>query len=73
MQQQTLNTKGKENPTYLDSQMVTRTQINLGQKGVVAYFVKAMKHYKDKEMLVVPFNMDNHCVTLLISTTDDQV
>jgi predicted SnoaL-like aldol condensation-catalyzing enzyme len=53
--------------------MVTRTQINLGQKGVVAYFVKAMKHYKDKEMLVVPFNMDNHCVTLLISTTDDQV
>jgi hypothetical protein len=32
-----------------------------------------MKHYKDKEMLVVPFNTGAHCVTLSISTTCDQV
>jgi hypothetical protein len=32
-----------------------------------------MKHYKDKEMLVVPFNTGNHWVTLSISTKYDQV
>jgi Ulp1 family protease len=32
-----------------------------------------MSHYKDKEMLVIPFNMGNHWVTLSISTTYDQV
>jgi hypothetical protein len=37
------------------------------------YFVKAMAHYKDKEMLVAPFNMGNHSVTLSISTMYDQV
>jgi hypothetical protein len=59
MQQQTLNKKGKESPAYLDPQMAMRTQIHLRRKDVVAYFVKAMKHYKDKEMLVIPFNMGN--------------
>jgi hypothetical protein len=39
--------------------MVMRTQIHLSQKEVVAYFIKAIKYYKDKEMLVVPFNMGN--------------
>jgi hypothetical protein len=56
MQQLTLNKKGKESPAYLDPQMVMRTQMHLSRKDVVAYFVKAMKHYKDKKMLVVPFN-----------------
>jgi hypothetical protein len=51
---------GKESPVYLDPQMVMRTHIHLGQKDIVAYFVKAMSHYKDKEMLVVPFNTGNH-------------
>jgi hypothetical protein len=32
-----------------------------------------MRHYKDKEMLVVPFNTGNHWVTLSISTKYDQV
>jgi hypothetical protein len=74
MQQQTHNKKGKESPTYLDLQMVMRTNVHLSQKDVVVYFVKAMKHYKDdKEMLVVPFNMGNHWVNLSISTKYDQV
>jgi hypothetical protein len=73
MQQQTHNKKGKESPAYLDPQMVMRTHIHLSQKDVVQYLVKAMTHYKDKEMLVIPFNMDNHWVTLYISTTYNQV
>jgi hypothetical protein len=73
MQQQTLNTKGKENPTYLDSQMAMRTQIHLSRKDIVAYFVKAIKHCKDKKMLVVLFNTGNHLITLSISTKYDQV
>jgi hypothetical protein len=32
-----------------------------------------MRHYRDKEVLVVPFNMGNHWVTLAISTKYDQV
>jgi hypothetical protein len=73
MQQLTLNKKGKESPTYLNPQMATRTQISLSQKEVVAYFVKAMKHYKDNEMLVVLFNMGNHVVTQSICTKYDQI
>jgi hypothetical protein len=53
--------------------MVTRINVHLNRTEVVAYFVKAMTHYKDKEMLVVLFNTGNHCVTLSISTTYDQV
>jgi hypothetical protein len=51
--------KEKESPAYLDPQMAMRTNVHLNRKDV-AYFVKAIKHYKDKEMLVVPFNMGNH-------------
>jgi hypothetical protein len=43
------------------------------QKDVVVYFVKAMRHYSDKEILVVPFNTGNHWVTLAISINYDQV
>jgi hypothetical protein len=32
-----------------------------------------MRHYIDKEMLVIPFNTGNHWVTLSISTKYDQV
>jgi hypothetical protein len=64
MQQQTLNKKGNESPTYLDPQMAMRTSIHLCQLDIVAYFVKAMRHYKDKEMLVVPFNTSNHWVPI---------
>jgi hypothetical protein len=74
MQQQTLNKKGKESPAYLDPQMAMRTNVHLNQPDVVAYFVKAMRHYKDdKEILVVPFNMGKHWVALSISTKYDQV
>jgi hypothetical protein len=73
MQQQTLNKKGNESPTYLDPQMATRTQIHIRRQDVVAYFIKAMKHYKDKEMLILLFNMGNHWVTLSISTNYEQV
>jgi hypothetical protein len=50
MQQQTLNKKGMESPTYLALQIVMRTHIHFGRKDVIAYFVKAMSHYKDKEI-----------------------
>jgi hypothetical protein len=74
MQKQTHNRKGKESPAYLDPQMVMRTQIRLSWKEVVAYFVKAMKHYNDdKEMLVIPFNTGVHWVNLSISTKYDQI
>jgi hypothetical protein len=59
MQQQTINKKGKESPAYLDPQMVTKTQLSLNQADIVKYFVKAMRHYKDKDMLVVSFNTGN--------------
>jgi hypothetical protein len=60
MQQQTLNRNGIKSPAYLDPQMAMRTHIHLGQKDIVAYFVKAMSHYKDKETLVISFNIANH-------------
>jgi hypothetical protein len=54
--------------------MAMRTNVHLNRTDVVTYFVKAMRHYKDdKEMLVIPFNMGNHWVTLSISTNYDQV
>jgi hypothetical protein len=66
---------GKESPAYIDPQISMRTNLLVvnSRKDVVAYFVKAMRHYSDKEILVVPFNMGNHWVTLAISTKYDQV
>jgi hypothetical protein len=32
-----------------------------------------MRHYRDKEILVIPFDTGNHWVTLSISTKYDQV
>jgi hypothetical protein len=62
MQQQTLYRMGKESPAYLDPQILMRTnlQISSRQQDVVAYFAKAIKYYRDKKLLVVPFNMGNH-------------
>jgi hypothetical protein len=53
---------GKESPAYLDPQILMRTnlQISSRQQDVVAYFAKAIKYYRDKKLLVVPFNMGNH-------------
>jgi hypothetical protein len=53
MQQQTLHKIGNESPVYLDMQIATRTNLYTSRQEVVAYFAKAMKHYRDKEMLVV--------------------
>jgi hypothetical protein len=65
----------KESPAYLDPQISMRTNLLAAssRKDVVAYFVKAMRHYSNKEILVIPFNMSNHWVTLAISTKYDQV
>jgi hypothetical protein len=71
MQQQTRHKKGEESPVYLDPQMMMRTNLHINQQDVVAYFVKAMRHYKDNEILVVPFNTSKHWVTLSISTKYD--
>jgi hypothetical protein len=73
MQQQTLHKMGKESHAYLDPQKAVRTNLHTSQQEVVAYFVKAMRHYRDKEMLVIPFNTGNHYVTLSIFTKYDQV
>jgi hypothetical protein len=73
MQQQTLHKIGKESPAYIDPQIMTRPNLKTSPQEVVAYFAKAMTHYIDKEMLVVPFNTSNHWVTLSISTKYDQV
>jgi hypothetical protein len=75
MQQLTHHRMGKESPTYLDPQisMITNLLAASSRKDVVGYFVKAMRHYSDKEILVVPFNTDNHWVTLAISIKYDQV
>jgi hypothetical protein len=73
MQQLTHHRMGKESPAYLDPQILTRTNLLAAsnRKDVVAYFVEAMRHYSDKEILVIPFNTDNHWVTLAISIKYD--
>jgi hypothetical protein len=75
MQQQTLHRTGKESPAYLDPQVSMRSnlQTNNRQQEVVAYFTKAMIYYRNKELLVIPFNTGNHWVTLAISIKYDQV
>jgi Ulp1 family protease len=50
-----------------------RTNLHTSRQEVVAYFIKAMRYYRDKEMLVIPFNTSNHWINLLISTKYDQV
>jgi hypothetical protein len=71
MQQQTLHKMGNESPAYLDPQIATRPNLKTNRQEVIAYFAKAMRHYRDKEMLVVLFNTGNHLVTLSISTKYD--
>jgi hypothetical protein len=73
MQQQTLHKTGKESYVYLDPQIATRTNLHTSRQEVVVYFVKAMRHYGDKGMLVIPFNTCNHWLTLSISTKYDHV
>jgi hypothetical protein len=73
MQQQSFYRKGKESPAFLDPQMATRTNLTLAEKYIVAYFIMAMSHYKDKEMLDVLFNTGNHWILLSVSTMYDQV
>jgi hypothetical protein len=75
MQQQTLQRTGKESHAYLDPQISMRTNLQTvsSQQEVVQYFAKEMMHYRDKEILVVPFNTYNHWVPLTISTKYDQV
>jgi hypothetical protein len=62
MEQKPIHRMGKESPAYHDLQMSTRTIIQTAniRKDVVQYFIKAMKYYRDKNMLVIPFNTGNH-------------
>jgi hypothetical protein len=55
MQQLTHHRTGKESPAYLDPQISTRSNLLVAssRKDVVAYFVKAIRHYGDKEILVI--------------------
>jgi ABC-type bacteriocin/lantibiotic exporter with double-glycine peptidase domain len=75
MQQLSHHRMGKDSPTYLDPQilMITNLLAVSSRKDVVAYFVKAMRHNSDKEILVILFNKGNHWVTLAISTKYDHV
>jgi hypothetical protein len=75
MEQLTHHRIGNESPTYFDPQISMRTNLLAvsSRKDVVAYFVKAMRHYSDKDILVIPFNTSNQWVTLAISTKYDQV
>jgi hypothetical protein len=73
MHQQTLHKTGKESPAYPDPQVATRPNLKTNRQEVVAYFAMAMRYYRYKEMLVVPFNTGNNWVTLSISTKYDQV
>jgi hypothetical protein len=74
MQQLTYHRTGKETPTYLDPQISMRTNIlATSSRKDVAYFVKAMIRYSDKEILTVSFNTGNHWVTLAISKKYDYV
>jgi hypothetical protein len=74
VQQQTLHKTEKESPAYLYPQIATITNLQTSHRQeVVAYFAKAMRHYRDKEMLVVPFNTGNHWIILSISTKYNQV
>jgi hypothetical protein len=56
MQQQTLHKMGKESPAYLDPQISMKTNLYTSRQEIVAYFSQAMKHYREKEMLVILFN-----------------
>jgi hypothetical protein len=73
MHQQTLHKTEKGSPAYLDPQIAMRTNIHTSRQEAIAYFVKPMIHYRDKEMLVVLFNTSNHWVIQSISTKYDQV
>jgi hypothetical protein len=75
MQQLTCHRMGKESPAYLDPQISMRTNLLVAssRKDVVAYFVKAMRYFSDKEILVILFNTGKQWVTLAISIKYDQV
>jgi hypothetical protein len=60
MEQETRHRKGKESLTFLDPQLMTRTQLLLNRESVVKYIVRAMCHYNNKEKLVIPYNMGNY-------------
>jgi hypothetical protein len=73
MQQETRYRKGKESPTFLDLQMMMRTQLLLDREFVVKYIMRAMHHHNNKEMLVIPYNTGNHWLLVNISTLYDKV
>jgi hypothetical protein len=59
MEQETRHRKGKESLTFLDPQLMTRTQLLLNRESVVKYIVRAMCHCNNKK-LVIPYNTGNY-------------
>jgi hypothetical protein len=53
--------------------MKTKIQTTRSRQEVVQYFIKTMRHYRNKEILAVSFNTVNHWITLSISTNYNQV
>jgi hypothetical protein len=73
MQQDTHIRKRKGSPAYLDPQNMAMTVIQREKAEVVKYLLRAMHYYKDKkEMLIIPYNTDSHCVLLTISMRHNQ-
>jgi hypothetical protein len=64
---------GFESLAYLDLQMMTCITIATDSSAIVKYLVKAMRHYSDKEILSIPYNMGNHWVLLAISMRHDHI
>jgi hypothetical protein len=60
MQQETRHRKEKVSPAFFDLQIITRTQLLLDRDSIVKYIVRAMCHYNDNEMLVIPYNTGNY-------------
>ena len=73
MQKETNHQKGKESPTYLDPQMMSRSLILSDRQAVIRYLVRAMRHYSDKEYLMIPYNPGGHWLLINISTKHDHV
>ncbi|PVH64317.1 hypothetical protein PAHAL_2G236100 [Panicum hallii] len=72
MQQETRRRTGKK-CGYIDPQMMTVTFMNSDRDSLVRYMVKCMGVHADKEHIVVPYNLGDHWVTLIINVRSKQV
>ena len=73
MQKETRHRRGKESPAYLDPQMMSKSLILSDRLAVNRYLVRAMRHYSDKEYLMISYNPGGHWLLINISTKYDRV